>query len=80
MTTWTTHIELRLLYGARAGFSAEHMAAVFGVSHAEIAERLRAICGGDPVEPALTAAIRARAMPLVRENRTSSREPAEVTG
>lgn len=78
--TWTNHIELRLLFGARAGFSADRMAAVFGVSHAEIAERLRAICGGDPVEPALTAAIRARAVPLVRENRTSSREPAEVTG
>lgn len=80
MTIWTTHTERRLLYGARAGISIDRMAAVFGVSHTEIAERLRAICGGDPVEPALTAAIRARAMPLVRENRTSSRKPAEVTG
>ena len=78
--TPTTYAELRLLYGARFGFSPEAMARALGTTPEAVEERLRAICGGDPVEPALTTAIRARAMPLVRENRTSSREPAEVTG
>lgn len=76
-TTWTPYADLRLLHGARAGVSPEHMAAVFGTTVEDLDGRLRTLCGGEPEAISLTAAIRERSMPrpdLGRENRTTSRE------